>query len=290
MTQRKSHASMTPERAAQASEFLRKLQHGWRSDPRSVALAVGSILLTYALLARAIAVHELPAPLVVMPLLVEGLAILWIAPLLARTAVDCAAFGETARSFGSPIGWTLVAAVVLAALLAWDPATGRYDAGRTATAGAGMLEAILRSGVLWAVLAALAGLVVATLRELADWKRRGGVFFWGASVGGAFRVILGLVASPAVVATLFAADHEVAEWFDGIALLLNAWTSDAGTTVAAGSVVGIDPDRARAWMVFMYCLNVELGAMVVAYWVQRQVRARAARGGVPEGVVLPREP
>jgi hypothetical protein len=288
--QRTKPEENSPQMAAQASELLRKLQHGWRSDPRSVALAVGSILLTYALLARAIVVHDLPAPLVVMPLLVEGLAILWIAPILARTAVDCPSFGETARSFGSPIGWTLVTGAVLAAVLAWNPATGQYDAERTATAGAGMLEAILRSGVLWAVLAALAGLVIATLREVADWKRRGGVFFWGASVGGAFRVILGLVASPAVVATLFAADHEVAEWFDGIALLLNALTSDAGTTVAAGSVVGIDPDRARAWMVFVYCLNVELGAMVVAYWVQRQVRARAARGELPEDVVLPQEP
>ncbi len=166
-----------------------------RSDPLSVGIRLATTGVVYFLLARAIA-DGMGAAYLVLPLLVELLAMFWIGWLLSRTVVPCKAFR---RSGGSGVGvviWSLVIVGGVAAWLAYAPGQG-WSPARIGEAAAARWETARDFGIHWALVAVVIGLLAATAREVMAWRPAQGVFVWtsiitiGSRIG--LAVLLGML-------------------------------------------------------------------------------------------------
>ena len=148
-----------------------------RSDRVGVSLRVLQILIVHALLARAVA-GGLPAQAVLLPLLIELLAMFWIGSMLVGRPVPCATFRASA---GGPVARLFCSALVAAAVCAllWTvPALssgGRFEP-------ADVPAWLYQHGLHWAFLGSVGGLGLHSLREVLAWRARGGiragVFVW----------------------------------------------------------------------------------------------------------------
>ena len=192
-TSRESHAGPYREQDFDAA-FVRS----HRSDWGSVAVRALVIAAVYWLLARAVRSEQLSVGFVLLPLAVEFIAVFWIGWVMAKWFVHCDTFGKTARSFGLALFWTFAILGVMAARLATDPEADGFDVDRIQPNLAVAWDKVVRTGLLWAMLAAIGGLVVATIPEVVRWRRTGGVFVWTSIMNSGFRlgvmILLGFVA------------------------------------------------------------------------------------------------
>lgn len=188
------------ERAAGARAMREALARDFRHDPLSLAVRALGLLAAYGLLAQAIAAHALPAPLVLLPVAVETLAIMWFGHYLAHRVVDCPVFGRHARGLLAPLFWTVLVGGGALAWLAFDRQDETIQLARVPAAAADAADRATRAGLPLALALMLAAMVASTWRDVRRWHRAGGVFVWSATLGGGFRLALaGLLAVPAIV-------------------------------------------------------------------------------------------
>lgn len=148
-----------------------------RSDPLSIALRLLLLGAFYALLGRAVA-HGAPAQALVLPLLVELLAVTAVGSLMALWPVDCPTFR---RSTGGPIARIVCVAVLLALLVGLLASLPDWS-WRDARDASHVLSWVTAHGLHWPIAAAVGGLSVHSAHEALDWRARGGVrhgvFVW----------------------------------------------------------------------------------------------------------------
>lgn len=159
------------------ADLDRALLKSQRSDRVGVSLRALQILLVYALLARAVAAG-LPAQGLLLPLLIELLAMFWLGSILAGSLVPCAAFRASAGGLGGRLLCSALIAACVLGLLWSVPALapgGRFEPAQVPAW-------LHQHGLHWAVLGTVAGLSLHSLREVLDWRARGGpqagVFVW----------------------------------------------------------------------------------------------------------------
>lgn len=221
-----------------------------RSDPVSVAMRLVAVATVYWLLGRAVA-QGMGAAYLLLPLLAELLAMFWIGLLLSRTVVRCKAFRRSAGSGVGVVVWTLIILGGVAAWLARDPAGGGWALSNLPAGARLAWETSLRFGLHWAVLAALAGLIVATLREVLAWKPEQGVFVWTSIITTGTRI--------------------------GLALLFGTFG------FIAAAVLGVPLTRADAglhwpWITWTLLLLLDVGVVVVLALMHRDFKRKAAKG------------
>jgi hypothetical protein len=243
------------------AEIDRALAQSLRSDWPSILVRLAIIATTYGLLARAILAEPLPATLIALPLIVELLAIFWLGLFLAAFVVDDRAFRTSALKPWATLFWTAVAAVGLFMWLTLAPGSGRSQLENVAPNLAEARRLVFDSGLHWAIVAVTGGLVVTTLFEVLDFKRRGGVFVWTSITTAGFRLGLGIVAlAPLVLLGIF------------VAPLIGAWFTRS-------------PDDARAWLTWGVLLLLEIAVVMVGALMHRDILGKAgaktARGRLP---------
>lgn len=159
---------------AELDEALRRSQ---RSDPVTVVFRLLGIVVVYVLLARAI-LGGLGGAGLLLPLLVEALAVLWLGGVLALTVVPCPAFRASA---GRGPGIVIASLVLLAAGCGLLYAVPELR-GANGIDPAAVWPWLHRHQLHWALLAVVAGLVLTTANEVLAWRLRGGVqggvFVW----------------------------------------------------------------------------------------------------------------
>jgi hypothetical protein len=244
------------------AEIDQALARSLRSDWPSIVIRLAIVATTYGLLARAILAEPLPATLIALPLIVELLAIFWLGLFLAAFVVDDKAFRTSALKPWATAFWTAVAAIGLFMWLTLSPTSGRSQLENVAPNLANAQRLVFDSGLHWALVAVTGGLVVTTLFEVLDWKRRGGVFVWTSITTAGFRVGLGIVAlAPLVVLGMF------------VAPLIESWFTRS-------------PADARAWLIWGVLLLLEISVVIVGVLMHRDIlgkggpkseRARAGR-------------
>jgi hypothetical protein len=247
------------------AEIDQALAQSLRSDWPSILLRLAIVVTTYGLLARAILAEPLPAALIALPLIVELLAIFWLGLFLATFVVDDQAFRTSARKPWATLFWTALAMAGLFMWLTLSPTSGRSQLENVAPNLAEARRMIVDSGLHWALIAVTGGLVVTTLFEVLDWKRRGGVFVWTSITTAGFRLGLGIVAlAPLVVLGIF------------VAPLIESWFTRS-------------PADARAWLTWGVLLLLEIAVVVVGVLMHRDILGKggpktaraAARGQLP---------
>lgn len=229
-----------------------------RSDPRSVALCSIGLAITYALLALAIHRHQMPAPLVALPWLIEFLAIQWLGLGLASGPIDCPKFVASSRRPVLVVLWTLAVVIPMVFWLAWDDVAEAPRLLQLPARAVEVARIVVDSGLHWAVLTVLLMLLVGTVHEVSAWRRSGrsGPFVWTATFPLAFRFVGGLL-------LLFVVPFALPL----VSLLFGI--------VGAGEVLQRVLDQ-RAWLVFAALLAIDGFALVASTWMHRDLSATKA--------------
>lgn len=237
-------------------ELDRALVDALRSDRASIAIRGIGLAVAYALLALAIHRHQMPAPLVALPWLVEFVAIQWLGLALASAAVDCPKFVASSRRPVLVVLWTLAVVVPMGIWLAWDAATERPNLMLLPVRAFETARVVVDSGLHWAVLAVLLALVVTSIREISQWRRVGrpGAFVWTATFPLAFRFVAGLL-------LLFVVPFALPV----VSLLFGV--------IGAGEVLQRVLDH-PAWLVFVALLAIDLFALVASMRMHRDLTAK----------------
>jgi len=239
------------------SEIDSALLSSQRSDPLSVAVKVGTLALVYTLLARAI-MSGMTAPYLVLPLIVEFLAMFWIGWIMVRTVVPCPAFRRSAGGLLTVIIWTLVVGGAIVGWLIYDARAALPPQASSELVRATMQSKLLGHSLHWAIAAALVGLLVTTALEVSAWRRRAsGVFVWTAIAHTGVRIGLVFVGGlfVALVAGIFKKP---------LAGLLA--DNDWGALLSQGSY---------AWPIWAALLLLDLGAVAVLALMHRDLKRKA---------------
>lgn len=237
-------------------ELDRALVDALRSDRASIAIRSIGIAVAYVLLALAIHRHQMPAPLVALPWLVEFVAIQWLGLALASGPVDCPGFVASSRRPVLVLLWTLAVILPIGTWLAWDSEAERPNLMLLPVRAVETARVVVDSGLHWAVLAVLLALAVTSIREISQWRSAGraGAFVWTATFPLAFRFVGGLL-------LLFVVPFAVPV----VSVLFGI--------VGAGEVL----ERVLAqpaWLTFAALLAIDLFALVASTRMHRDLAAR----------------
>jgi hypothetical protein len=241
------------------AELDAALLRSQRSDLSGIVLRLAVLVVVYTLLAQAVQAG-LSSPYLLLPLLVEMLAVFWIGWLLSRHVVDCPAFRKSAGSFWLTVAWTLAALFVLLAVLAYDRGQGQFALAHIAPAAAEAAHSVRAHGLQWPILALLGGLALSTWFDMQQWRRDGGVFFWASITTASFRIALGIL-----LGTLGA-----------IPLLIFGSTA-LGLAERFGAV-DLLSRQLWAWPVWAALLLLDIGVVVLAAAMHRDLLRKAAVG------------
>ncbi|MEM7053732.1 MAG: hypothetical protein AAF446_04200 [Pseudomonadota bacterium] len=227
----------------------------WRSDSVSVIVYSLTLVITYTLIARAIATHELGFGYILLPWIVEYLLILWIGVLLTRTWVKEPIFAAISSRTGIALGWTVALLAPYAIVLGWQSLFGlNPEAGSVSAAW----ERLMDSGMVWACVAVTVGLLLDTVRDVTAWRTSGGAFVWPATHRFVFRVAAMLAVCLATPFVLW---------------LLAA----VGTLVGSEAVSG---EFHLSWLLFSMLLAADGLVLIVGTWLHRRdVRTRRPSAG-----------
>lgn len=238
---------------SQSSRFQQAMdQHfhtQWRSDSVSVIVYCLTLVITYTLIARAIATHELSFGYILLPWIVEYLLILWIGVLLTRTWVKEPIFAAISSSTGIALGWTVFLLAPYVIVLGWQALFG-LDSGAVSLSR--VWQRLVDSGMAWACLAVTVGLLLDTVRDVTKWRSSEGPFVWPATHRFAFRVAAMLVVCLATPFVLW---------------LLAAGASFLGSDAVSG-------EFQLSWLLFSILLAADGLVLIVGTWMHRRdVRA-----------------
>ena len=225
-------------------EAIRKSQ---RSDWSFVATRLVTLAITFFFLARAVTQGSTAAYLL-LPLALEFVTIMWVGLFLSLLVADSHAFVEAYRKPVRVVFWTLLLVSVLSVVLAWEGGEG-FDLARIGPGWTQMATAVVRNGLVWAIVVNVIGLLVSTVRELLECRRSGSVFLWHSVFSPSFRVavvVLMALFSPFVLIPL--ADS------------LLPWL--------------LETPRRMAWTAFAFLLFVELAALAMGVGMHREAGAK----------------
>ena len=218
-----------------------------RSDASFVAVRVVMLAVTFFYLGRAI-VHGASAGFLLLPLVFEFVSIMWLGLVLGYFVVDCPHFIATTRRPVRVLMWTLLIVGVLSGVLAWGDGGG-FDATRIRPGWVAAWHEVVRTGLVWAMLAELVGLIVSTVREVVGWRRDGGVFGWGSVFAPSFRV--------------------------AVVILLAVFSPFVLIPLADSALPWLVETRERlAWAVFAFLLVVEAGGLAIGVGLHRSLKAK----------------
>jgi hypothetical protein len=221
------------------TDFSHAVLRSQRSDPLGVAVRLGAVAATYALLA--LAVHRgTSSPYLLMPLVLEYVGMTWIGMWMCRV-VDCPKFRGAHRNTATA---NVVASLLLVGLLVLWVVEARRPGGGPPHWGVGL-----------AVLASLGGMLFATMHEIARWRRSGGVFVWSVTLFVGCRMVLLLLLGTVgllpllLVASMVSGSGRQSEW-----LAQGLW----------------------AWPVWALLLLLDLGVVLLLAWLHRRAQREAA--------------
>ena len=255
----------------QSKRFTRAMDQSfraqWRSGPISVLIHGLTLVMTYTLMARAIASDTLSFGYILLPWIGEYLLIAWIGVLLSRTWVKEPVFVAVSGSIGIALGWTIALLTPYVLVLGWQELFGLApDAGGFSVAW----ERFVDSGVVWACAAVLIGLLLDTFRDVSSWRGSDAPFVWPAThrFGVRFAALLAVcLALPFVLWSAMAVLWVLASLGIGF---------EAGESVSGGVQL--------AWLVFFMFVAADLLVLVVATWLhRRELRAARASSGTEVG-------
>lgn len=230
------------------AEFDAAYARTQRSDLMHIVSRVGTLLLAYGLLARAIIVHQLSAAFLLLPIALEWLLIMWLGLLLSRRFVHCPTFARSANRPRQVIVWTILIGLVVALVLAWDGATEAFSIARIPAEASAALVTVFETGLIWALLVGVVALGISTAAEVRRWRRVRGVFVWTSIIESGLRfasaLVLGMISL--FVLPIFGE-------------LLLPWLESA--------------PQHRAWTVFGLLLAVELFAVFFGVVLHRDIKA-----------------
>lgn len=185
------------------AEFESALARSQSSDVFSVGARALTLVAVFWLLAHAIQVHDLPAWLLILPLVVEFIAIFWIGFVLSRFIVDCPTFAKSAGSLGLLLTWTVASLIVLFAVAGIDPELHGWRWQHIGTGVQILWFSLAKLGLHWVIFVSLSGLLISTSIEVLRWRRLRGVFVWTSIMNTGFRLgvmlLLGIVGFVAVL-------------------------------------------------------------------------------------------
>jgi hypothetical protein len=234
------------------AEFDAEVLRTQRSDWTYVAVRVVMLAVVFWFLARGIAVHGVTAGFLLLPLAVEFVMVMWVGLFLSFFVVDCPAFAKTGRRPILVPFWTLAIAGIISAVLGWED--GTFDAERINPGWAAGWQEIWTTGLVWAVVAEVLGLMLSTAPEVVRWRRVGGKFVWNSifslGVRGAAALLIGFLAI-FVLIVLVALEAQPVDW------VLRA------------------PHRA-AWTVYGFLLLVEVGGLAIGVGMHRDLEVEEA--------------
>ncbi|HVS64225.1 MAG TPA: hypothetical protein VMT85_12065 [Thermoanaerobaculia bacterium] len=224
-------------------EFLRTQ----RSDALHVITRLAMLTLVFWFMGRGILVHDLSAGFLLLPLALELLLVMWVGLLLSRLVVDCELFAATAKP-GLVVFWTVLMFAIISIVLAVD--SGTFSLARIGPGWLSGWRTVLETGLIWALVVEVLGLVLATVPEVRRWRRVGGPFVWTSvfDVGVRFAVVL-LIGFVAFFLMVILADGP-GEWL-------------------------LDEPRRTAWFVWGFLLCVELGGLVLGVKMHQDLKRKA---------------
>lgn len=226
------------------AEFESAMLRSQRADPLTVAIRVGTLVVVYWMLARAIAQFQLPVSLLWLPLAAEFIAIMWIGRFVIRPFVDCPAFVRSMGGWFAFAFWNVAIVGAYVAAFAWDSDKGGF---------AGVFDErwrmVRESGMHYAIGAGILGLMLSTVVEVAKWRAVRGVFVWTSIIAFGFRLAMLFLALFAFVFLL----------------------------VVGANFFGKDFDRwPWPWIVFGFLLLIDAATVVAMTFFQRELVAKNA--------------
>lgn len=170
------------------AEFDAALARSQRSDAFSVGVRLLTLVVVFWLMARAIRAHAIPAWMLILPLVVEFVAVFCIGFVLSRFVIDCKAFAKSAGSAGLLLVWVLGIVGVMLGFAGMDP---EADAWHWAHVDDGLVlgwQSVSAAGLHWVMAVSLIGLSISTTFEVLRWRRLRGVFVWTSIMHSGFRL------------------------------------------------------------------------------------------------------
>lgn len=220
-----------------------------RSDWLYILIRLTSLTVVFAFIARAIIMFDLPAGLVVIPLIFDYLAVVWLGLGLSRFVIDCDAFRQ--KNASSKVAVSLSLLVTLAILIALAAKDGSFSIARIPHEWSVTWQACAESGLLWGIAANTVGLLIATVPDVTRWRKSGGKFVWGANIQNSVRF-----------ATIVIAIFPV--------MFLGAWANEASPASISGA------GQQLSWIVFGCLLSIKLLTLVISVGMHRDLSAQLA--------------
>jgi hypothetical protein len=228
-----------------------------RSDVLSITIRAITLLVVYALLARAI-LNGLTGASLLLPLVIELLAMLLVGWLVLRPLIDC-------RKFRKSMGGIVQNLIFLGLLLAAAYGLLKVDA-RIVLPDQITLTAVLEAvaplredtALLLAIVAAVTGLLASSLNEALHWRSRGGVFVWTS---------INFIASRLAVLLVLG--------FLSAFILLPAWGLEWLPDRNSPLVETIGTQQ-WAWPVWTILLILDAGALVMLAMMHRDAKKKLA--------------
>lgn len=236
------------------AEFDAEILRTQSSDWSYVATRIVTLAIMFFFLARAVT-QGASAAYLLLPLAVEFTSIMWVGLLLAYFIVDCPKFATSSKRPVRVLLWTLLLIGTISAILAWSE--GRFDATRIRPGWAAVWQEVWATGLIWAMVVGVLGLVVSTAREVLRWRAERGVFVWNSVFAPSLRiavVILVSIFSPFILIPL---GDSLVPWL-------------------------LDTPSRMAWAAFGFLLLVELGALAVGVGMHRSIQAEHAQAARAE--------
>ncbi len=225
-------------------EFESAFVRTQRADWVHVSIRGLMLIVVFAIMARGISKHGVSAGFLLLPVAVEWLAVMWMGWFLSVFVVDCPAFAKSGRKPVLIVFWTVFIGAIISAVLAAGGEAEGFSLARVAPGWQEGWTRLVETGLVWALVAEVVGLALATVPEVRRWRRLGGKFIWTAVFGLGLRaaamLLIGMVGFFVVV------------WF---ADSLGAWL--------------FETSRRLAWLVFGFLLAVEAGALVLGVAMHR---------------------
>lgn len=229
-----------------------------RSDLVSVGVRLATLVVVYFLLARAI-LNGLTGATLLLPLVLELLALQLLGWLLMRPAISCPKFH---RSMGGVVGNLFILALLVGALVALLKIDARIDLPDPLTisailaALAGLTEDV---NLMLAVAAAVLGLATSSILEIMAWRRHRGVFVWTTVMVTATRVALILVLVLII----------------GVGVVWPLLAFEVLPAPDSALVQWLSPQQ-WAWPIWVTLLLIDLGTVLVMASMHRQARDKKA--------------
>lgn len=226
-------------------EFDAEILRTQSSDWSFVATRIVMLAVMFFFLARAVT-QGASAAYLLLPLVAEFMSIMLLGLVMAYFIVDCPKFQRASKRPGRVVFWTLLLIGAVSAILAWSD--GRFDAARIRPAWVTVSQEVWETGLVWAMVAGVLGLIVSTSREVLRWRKERGVFVWNSVFSPSLRiavVVLMGVFSPFVLIPL------------GDSLV--PWLLETPSRIS--------------WAAFGFLFLVELGALAVGVGMHRSIQA-----------------